>query len=222
MNVLDGLSKQFNGRGLQARLVLEGVAWFADMHKMLSTFSDDIRKFAEGAAAGPDDVQKWLQKASDTGKTLWTHLGQDATALALMADVSSKRKPEDLGVEGAPSYMREGAGNAKALAEALDRKVAECGVLAAAWTASGIPAHVSGMLEAGGTVRGTIELVGGETRLTDGELDDRLFEVHYAATGQVGNRHLQEKPGAPGLMAATAALLKEMKREMLLVKAPSR
>lgn len=61
MNVLDGISKQLGGRSLQPKLILEGVVWFSDLHKMLSTFTDDLAKFSAGPA-GTDEIQKYLQK----------------------------------------------------------------------------------------------------------------------------------------------------------------
>lgn len=218
MNVLDGLSKQLQGRGLSGKTVLEGSVWFGDLYKVLSTFGDDLGKFANGAA-GAEEIQKFLQKASDSARAIQEHLHADALALALMGEVSAKRKPDDLGVEEAPSYMKEGGGGAAILA-ALNAKALECGVDEAAWKASGIPAHLAGIAQAAATVKGTLEIVAGPERLTDGTLDDRFFEIHYAATGQVGNRHIQDKPNEPGLPSACAKLLKAMKREMMLIKAP--
>ncbi len=220
MNVLDGISKQLGGRGLSGKTVLEGGVWFADLHKMLSSFGDDLGKFSKGAA-GTEEIQKFLQKSADSAKAIMAHLLADQLALALMSEVSSKRKPDDLGVEEAPSYMKTGD-SAAATMEALNAKALECGVLEEAWKASGIPTQLAEIAQSAATVRGTLEIVAGEKRLTDGELDDRFFEVHYAATGQIGNRHIADKPNSPGLPAASAKLLKAMKRELMLVKAPQR
>jgi hypothetical protein len=221
MNVLDGLTKQLNGRGVAGKTILEGVVWFADLHKHLAAVGDNAAKFAAGAA-GPDEVQKFLQRLHDDAKNVWAHLGNDAIALTLMSEVSAKRPPDDLGVEGAPSYMKsEAAGSAKAAAEAVDRKVAECGVRPDAWRSSGLPARIADVLDAAATVRGTLELLAGPAKLGHGELDDRFFEVHYGATGQIGNRHFQDKPNEPGLLKACQELLKKLRREMMLVKAGS-
>lgn len=219
MNVLDGISRQLGGRGLAGKTVLEGAVWFGDLHKMLAAWGDELGKFAKGAS-GTEEIQKFLQKCSDSAKALLAHLAADSMALALMAEVSSKRKPEDLGVEEAPSYMK--GGEAAATIEALNAKALECGVLADAWKNSRIPEKIAEISKAAATVRGTLEIVGGEKRLTDGELDDRFFEIHYAATGQIGNRHILDKSNDPGLPTACAALLKAMKRELMLVKAPQR
>ena len=220
MNVLDGLAKQLQGRGLTGKTVLEGSVWFGDLHKMLSTFGDDLGKFANGAA-GTEEIQKFLQKSSDSAKAIQTHMHADSLALALMSEVSSKRKPDDLGVEEAPSYMKEGSLGATVTA-ALNAKALECGVQAEAWKSSGIPAHLAEMAQAASTVKGTLEVVAGADRLTDGTLDDRFFEIHYAATGQIGNRHIQDKPNEPGLPTACAKLLTAMKRELMLIKAPQK
>ena len=220
MNVLDGLSKQLQGRGLAGKTVLEGAVWFGDLHKMLATFGDDLGKFANGAA-GTEEIQKFLQKSSDSAKAIQAHMHADSIALALMSEVSSKRKPDDLGVEGAPSYMKESDGGA-AVIGSLNAKALECGVQADAWKASGIPAHLAEIAQAAATVKGTLEIVAGADKLTDGTLDDRFFEIHYAATGQIGNRHIQDKPNEPGLPTACAKLLKAMKREMMLIKAPQK
>jgi hypothetical protein len=220
MNVLDGLSKQLQGRGLSGKTVLEGAVWFGDLHKMLTTFGEDLAKFSAGAAT-TEALEKFLQKSSDSAKALQAHMHADAIALALMGEVSAKRKPDDLGVEGAPSYMKESDGGAATIA-ALNAKALECGIDAEAWKASGIPAHLGGIAQAAATVKGTLEIVAGADKLTDGTLDDRFFEIHYAATGQVGNRHIQDKPNEPGLPTSCAKLLKAMKREMMLIKAPAR
>ncbi|MBI2922643.1 MAG: hypothetical protein HYY18_16445 [Planctomycetes bacterium] len=217
MNVLDGISKQLGGRSLQAKLVLEGVVWFSDLHKMLSAFTDDIAKFSAGPS-GTDEVQKYLQKVHDSSKALWTHLGGDQNALALLADVQAKRSPEDLGVEGPPSYMTSADGQ-QATMQSLNMKILECGIRVDAWKASGIPEHIADVLATAATVKATLEKMAGADKLGLGELDDRMFEVHYSATGQIGNRHFQDQGGKPGLMSGTAALLKQMKRELMVVKA---
>lgn len=220
MNVLDGLSKQLNGRGLKGKTVLEGGVWFSDLHKLLTTFGDDMTKFANGPA-GVDEIQKYLAKSADSAKAITAHLSNDSLALALMAEVSAKRSPDDLGVEEAPSYMKATEG-ANATVVALNAKALECGVLDEAWQASGIPAHLAGVAQAAATVRTVLEIIAGDARVTDGVLDDRFFEVHYAATGQVGNRHFVDKPNNPGLPTSCGKLIKAMKRELLLVKAPAR
>lgn len=219
MNVLDGLNKQFNGRSLPGKAVLEGTSWFADLHKKLGTFGDDIAKFSAGTAT-VDEIQKFLTKMGDSAKAISTHLHDDSLALALMAEVSKKRSPDDLGVEEAPSYMKEGA--ASAVVEAFNAKALECGVAADAWKASGIPAQVADVAKSIGTVKGTIEIVAGDARLSGGELDDRLFEIHYAATGQIGNRNFADQGTQAGLPTACAKLVKAMKRELMVVKAPQR
>jgi len=219
MNVLDGLTKQVNGRNLQAKLVLEGIVWFADLHKLLTVFSDEVQKFS-ASPSGPDEVQKFLQKVHDSAKIVWNHLGADQTALQLLTDVQSKRSPEDLGVEGPPSYLAaKDNTKLKGVLEAFEAKVLDCGVSPEEWKASGIPAHIAEILDSGATVRLTLEGIAGPDRMGHGELDDRMFEVHYSGTGQIGNRHLINQGNTPGLINATAGLLKAMKREMTVIKA---
>jgi hypothetical protein len=218
MNVLDGLNKQLNGRGFAGRAVLEGSSWFGDLYKQLGAFTDDLQKWAEAPGASTDEIQKWVGKLAEQGASLWKHLGTDQTAAALVAEVQSKRSPEDLGLD---FDQRSAADPAKvaAVAEAIDRKAIACGLQADAWKASGIPAHLRDIYASACAVKLNMEALAAPERLSDGVLDDRLFETHFGSTSAVGNKHLQDLQNSPGLITCCGKLLKAMKREMLMVKA---
>jgi hypothetical protein len=218
MNVLDGLNKQLNGRGFAGRAVLEGASWFGDLYKQLGAFTDDLQKWAENPAASSEEIQKWLAKLSDQGAALWKHLGTDQTAAGLVAEVQGKRNPEDLGLDFDQKAAADPA-KVSAFAEALDRKALACGVRADAWSASGIPAHLKDIFASATAVKLNMEALAAPDRLSEGVLDDRLFDAHFGATSAVGNKHLQDLSSGPGLMNCCAKLLKAMKREMMLVKA---
>lgn len=218
MSVLDGLTKQLNGRGLPGKDVLEGAAWFGDLHKHLGAFTDDLEKWAGAPNASSDEVQKFLQKLHDAGKALVAHLGGDATALGLVTAVQNKRNPEDSGLDFAARAAADPA-KVETVMGALSKKVLDCGVNASAWATCGIPGHLKGILESAWAAKMNLEALGTADRLTDGVLDDRLFEAYNGATGTVGNRHLLDQKEGPGLIAACAKLLKQMKREMMVIKA---